>query len=218
MVGRSRAPNPPNMPPVSDLLAFMAATLALNVTPGPDMLYVIARSVGEGRRAGVVSALGISTGTLFHTAAVVLGVSAFLVAYPAAYDLLRYAGAAYLAWLGVRALRTPAREGGEPVVAPAELSAIFRQGVITNVLNPKVAIFFLAFLPQFVDAGRASVTAQLLVLAALFITSGTLVNVAVALAAGHARTAARRAVASGVLPRLTGVVFLALALRLAIVR
>jgi threonine/homoserine/homoserine lactone efflux protein len=206
------------MPPVSDLLAFMAATLALNVTPGPDMLYVIARSVGEGRRAGVVSALGISTGTLFHTAAVVLGVSAFLVAYPAAYDLLRYAGAAYLAWLGVRALRTPAREGGEPVVAPAELSAIFRQGVITNVLNPKVAIFFLAFLPQFVDAERGSVTAQLLVLAALFITSGTLVNVAVALAAGHARTAARRAVASGVLPRVTGIVFLALALRLAIIR
>ncbi|HEX8453435.1 MAG TPA: LysE family translocator [Longimicrobium sp.] len=206
------------MPPVSDLLAFMAATLALNVTPGPDMLYVIARSVGEGRRAGVVSALGISTGTLFHTAAVVLGVSAFLVAYPTAYDLLRYAGAAYLAWLGVRALRTPAREGAEPDVAPAELPAIFRQGVITNVLNPKVAIFFLAFLPQFVDAGRGSVTAQLLVLAALFITSGTLVNVAVALAAGHARTAARRAVASGVLPRVTGFVFLALALRLAIVR
>jgi len=206
------------MPPVSDLLAFMAATLALNVTPGPDMLYVIARSVGEGRRAGVVSALGISAGTLFHTAAVVLGVSAFLVAYPAAYDLLRFAGAAYLAWLGVRALRTPAREGGEPDVAPAELFASFRQGVITNVLNPKVAIFFLAFLPQFVDAGRGSVTAQLLVLAALFITSGTLVNVAVAFAAGRARAAARRAVASGVLPRLTGLVFLALALRLAIVR
>ncbi len=206
------------MPPVSDLLAFMAATLALNLSPGPDMLYVIARSVGEGRRAGVVSALGISTGSLVHTAAVVLGVSAFLVAYPAAYDLVRFAGAAYLAWLGVRALRTPARADGEPEVAPAELRAIFRQGVITNVLNPKVAIFFLAFLPQFVDARRGSVTAQLLVLAALFITSGTLVNVAVALAAGRARAAARRAAASGVLPRVTGLVFIALALRLAIVR
>jgi threonine/homoserine/homoserine lactone efflux protein len=206
------------MPPVSHLLAFMAATLALNLTPGPDMLYVIARTVGEGRRAGVVSALGISAGSLFHTAAVVLGVSAFLLAYPAAYDLLRFAGAAYLAWLGVRALRTPVRDGGEPDAAPAELPAIFRQGVITNVLNPKVAIFFLAFLPQFVDAGRGSLTAQLLLLAALFITSGTLVNVAVALAAGRVRAAARRAAASGVLSRLTGFVFLSLAIRLAIVR
>ena len=206
------------MPPAADLLAFLGATLALNVTPGPDMLYVIARSVGEGRGAGVVSALGISAGSVFHTAAVVLGVSGLLVAYPAAYDVLRFAGAAYLAWLGIRALRTRPRPEGEPRVEPASLGAIFRQGVITNVLNPKVAIFFLAFLPQFVDAARGSVTAQLLLLAALFITSGTIVNVIVALAAGRARTAVRRAVATGVLSRVTGVVFLALAVRLAAVR
>ena len=206
------------MPPAADLLAFLGATLALNVTPGPDMLYVIARSVGEGRGAGVVSALGISAGTVFHTAAVVLGVSGLLVASPVAYDVLRFAGAAYLAWLGIRALRARPRAEGEPEVEPAGLAAIFRQGVITNVLNPKVAIFFLAFLPQFVDAARGNVTAQLLLLAALFITSGTLVNVVVALAAGRARAAVRRAVATGVLSRVTGVVFLALALRLAAVR
>lgn len=207
------------MPPVTDLLAFMAATLALNVTPGPDMLYVIARSVGEGRRAGVVSALGISTGSLFHTAAVVFGVSAFLVAYPAAYDLLRFAGAAYLAWLGVRALRTPARDGDEPDVAPAELSAIFRQGVITNVLNPKVAIFFLAFLPQFVDPARGSITAQLVLLGLLFNTSGTLVNVGVALAASRAGEWTRsRLGASPWFGRITGAVFVALGVRLALMQ
>jgi threonine/homoserine/homoserine lactone efflux protein len=206
------------MPPASDLLTFLAATLVLNVTPGPDMLYVIARSVGEGRGAGVVSALGISAGTVFHTAAVVLGVSSLLVASPVAYDVLRFAGAAYLAWLGFRALRAAPRAEGEPDVEPAGLGAIFRQGVVTNVLNPKVAIFFLAFLPQFVDASRGSATAQLLVLAALFITCGTLVNVVVALLAGRARMAVRRAVATGVLSRFTGVVFLALALRLAVAR
>jgi threonine/homoserine/homoserine lactone efflux protein len=206
------------MPPASELLTFLAATLALNVTPGPDMLYVIARSVGEGRGAGVVSALGISAGTVFHTAAVVLGVSSLLVASPVAYDVLRLAGAAYLAWLGFRALRAAPRAAGEPDVEPAGLGAIFRQGVVTNVLNPKVAIFFLAFLPQFVDASRGSATAQLLLLAALFITSGTIVNVVVALLAGRARMAVRRAVATGVLSRFTGVVFLALALRLAISR
>jgi threonine/homoserine/homoserine lactone efflux protein len=207
------------MPSTAGLLAFMAATLALNLTPGPDMLYVIARSVGEGRGAGVVSALGISAGTIFHTLAVVLGVSSLLAAAPAAYDAIRFAGAAYLGYLGIRALRSrPAAASGGPALPPASLRAIFAQGVVTNVLNPKVALFFLAFLPQFVDPAAGSATGQLLLLSALFITSGTLVNVAVALAAGRAHSAAARAVDSGVLPRITGLVFLALALRLALVR
>lgn len=204
------------MPDAPDLLAFLGATLALNLTPGPDMLYVISRSIGEGRGAGVVSALGISTGTLVHTAAVALGLSTLLLAVPLAYEVVRYAGAAYLAYLGVRALRARPAASGERTLAPAELSAVFRQGVVTNVLNPKVALFFLAFLPQFVDRSEGNTTAQLVLLALLFITSGTLVNVAVALAAGRAGDTVRRAMGSGVLPKVTALVFLGLAARLAL--
>lgn len=129
----------------------MAAALALNLTPGPDMLYVIARSTAERRRAGVISALGIGVGTLVHITALTLGLSALLAAVPVAYDVVRYAGAAYLIYLGVRAIVRPPALGGDVAIERASLWAVFRQGVITNVLNPKVALFFLAFLPQFVD-------------------------------------------------------------------
>ena len=206
------------MPDASTLALFLGATLALNVTPGPDMLYVIARSGGEGRRAGIVSALGISTGGLVHTALVAGGLSRLLVAVPAAYDTVRLAGAAYLIYLGLRALTRPEATGERAVPPRASLGAIFRQGIVTNVLNPKVALFFLAFLPQFVDARQSSAWAQLLVLGVLFNVSGTLVNVAVALlASGAAEWSRRRLVRSAsVLQRLTGVLFLALGLRLAL--
>ena len=138
-----------------DLLLFLGAGLALNLTPGPDMLYVAARSTSEGRRAGVVSALGIGAGTLVHIAALALGLSALLAAVPLLYDVVRLAGAAYLVWLGLRALLRPAAAPDEAPPPPASLTTIFRQGVVTNVLNPKVALFFLAFLPQFVDPSAA---------------------------------------------------------------
>ncbi|HET9496381.1 MAG TPA: LysE family translocator [Chloroflexia bacterium] len=196
---------------------FMLATLALNLTPGPDMLYVLGRSVGQGRRAGVVSALGIGAGILVHMAAVALGLSALLREVPAAYEAIRYAGAAYLLYLGVRTWLERGTVGHERGEAPVPLWAVFRQGVVTNVLNPKVALFFLAFLPQFVDPARGEVGRQIVVLGLAFDLSGTAVNIAVALAAGWLGDRLRRSAKWARAQRaLTGGVFVALAVRLAL--
>ena len=205
------------MPDPHSLLLFMAAALTLNLTPGPDMLYVAARSAGEGRAAGIASALGIGAGTLVHIAAVALGLSALLAAVPVAYTAVRLAGAAYLVYLGVRALLGAGRaHAAGPALAPAPLGAVFRQGVITNVLNPKVALFFLAFLPQFVDASRGSPAKQVVALGLLFDTSGTLVNLAVALLASGAAMRLRGDGRAGLwLRRATGVLFVGLGVRLA---
>ena len=199
------------------LLLFISAALALNLTPGPDMLYVAARSTGEGRRAGIVSALGIGAGTLFHIAALALGLSALLAAVPAAYDAVRYVGAAYLLWLGVRALVRPGPVAAT-AVAPAPLGVVFRQGVVTNVLNPKVALFFLAFLPQFVDPARGDPVVQTIALGLLFDVQGTVVNVLVALAASRLAGRLRSEGAGRALRRATGGVFVLLGVRLAVRR
>jgi threonine/homoserine/homoserine lactone efflux protein len=143
------------MPTLHSLALFIVAGLALNLTPGPDMLYVAARGASEGRAAGIASALGIGAGTLVHIALVAAGLAALLAAVPVAYLALRLGGAAYLIYLGVRALLARPLTAAAPL-EPASLGAIFRQGVITNVLNPKVALFFLAFLPQFVDTSRGN--------------------------------------------------------------
>jgi threonine/homoserine/homoserine lactone efflux protein len=200
------------------LLLFMSAALALNLTPGPDMLYVAARSTGEGRRAGIVSALGIGAGTLFHIAALAFGLSALLAAVPAAYDVVRYVGAAYLLWLGARALLRPAAGVGATTVAPASLGTIFRQGVVTNVLNPKVALFFVAFLPQFVDPARGDPVLQTVALGLLFDVQGTIVNVLVALAASRIAGRLRSERGARALQRVTGGVFVLLGVRLAVKR
>ena len=205
------------MPEAKSILLFLLATLMLNVTPSPDMLYVVARSVGAGRPAGVVSALGIAAGLLVHTLLVACGLAGLLLAVPVAYDLVRYAGAAYLIYLGIRALSTRQRSGAERRLKQGGLGATFLQGLITNVLNPKVALFFLAFLPQFVDQARGHVAAQILTLGLLFNLSGTTVNVIVALAASFTR--GRFKSWSGATPTLrwlTGGVFIGLGLRLAL--
>ena len=204
------------MPDGSALPLFLGATLALNLTPGPDMLYVVARSVGEGRGAGVASALGIAVGCLVHTLLVALGLAQLLLAVPAAYDVVRFGGAAYLVYLGARAILSRPAAGGTPAPARASRGAIFRQGIVTNILNPKVALFFLAFLPQFVDASRGSVALQLLLLGLLFNVSGTLVNLGVAWAAsGAGQWTIGRLGPSPLFQRLTGAVFIALGLRIA---
>jgi threonine/homoserine/homoserine lactone efflux protein len=206
------------MPDSQSLLLFMAAALALNLTPGPDMLYVATRSASEGRAAGVVSALGIGAGTLVHIAAVALGLSALLDAVPVAYTSVRLAGAAYLVYLGVRALLSPTNGEDRPPLEPASLWRIFRQGVVTNVLNPKVALFFLAFLPQFVDPGRGDAALQIVALGLLFDTSGTLVNLAVAVLTSGVAMRLRRAAGAGRwMKRVTGLVFIGLGLKLALV-
>ena len=203
------------MPELHSFLLFLAAGLALNFTPGPDMLYVAARGASEGRASGVASALGIGAGTLFHITVVALGLAALLRAVPIAYLALRIAGAIYLIYLGVRAFRSGSTLSLQRV-EPAALSAVFRQGVITNVLNPKVALFFLAFLPQFVDPARGNPVVQIIVLGLVFDFTGTLVNLGVAFGASGAASRIREADrARVVLQRITGVLFIGLGLRLA---
>ena len=204
------------MPDWGTLALFLAATLTLNVTPGPDMLYVIARSAAQGRRAGIVSALGIAGGTIVHTALVALGLSGLLLAVPIAFEIVKLAGAAYLMWLGARLLLRTGGTATVPRVSDAPVGAIFRQGVITNVLNPKVALFFLAFLPQFVDPRRGPVAVQIAALGLLFNVSGTLVNIAVALLVSRAGQWTRRRAGTTVLERASGALFIGLGLRLAL--
>lgn len=198
------------------LAVFLVATIALNLSPGPDMLYVISRSLGQGRRAGIVSALGIGAGTLVHTFVTAIGLSAVLLSAPIAFEVIRYAGAAYLAFLGVRMLlgsRSGASNPSSEAIAPSGLGAVFRQGVFTNVLNPKVALFFLAFLPQFVDPSKGTVALQIILLGLVFDASGTSWNILIAMLAGHASDRLKgRSGFSFAQKVLPGVILLALAI------
>jgi threonine/homoserine/homoserine lactone efflux protein len=205
------------LPSGTALATFLLASLALNLTPGPDMLFVIARSLGQGRRAGIVAGLGIGAGCIVHIGAAAFGLAALLALAPQAYLVIKYAGAAYLLWLGIRMFASGGADHGEASPAAVPLWAVFRQGVVTNVLNPKVAFFFLAFLPQFVDHRAAlNPATQMLSLGVLFDCSGTLVNVAVACGCGLAGDWLRRRPGLHRFQRwLAGTVFIALALRLA---
>jgi threonine/homoserine/homoserine lactone efflux protein len=196
---------------------FLAATLALNITPGPDMLYVIARGVSQGRAAGIVSALGIGGGTFVHTFVVAAGLSTLLASMPIVFDLVRYAGAAYLLYLGIRALLVKGENNADKQVPHESLWRIFRQGVITNVLNPKVALFFLAFLPQFVDPAQGAVGWQMAFLGLLFNISGTSVNAVVGLLSGSLGDRLRGHRGFWRAQRyITGTIFIGLAARLAL--
>jgi threonine/homoserine/homoserine lactone efflux protein len=138
------------MPNTVILLPFLAATLALNFTPGADMAYVVARSLGQGRAAGIVSALAITAGSFVHVGLVCLGLAALLAHSSLAFRMLQYAGACYLLFIAWRLWRSGGAKA-QPAILHASRKRIFVQGVITNVLNPKVALFILAFLPQFID-------------------------------------------------------------------
>jgi threonine/homoserine/homoserine lactone efflux protein len=199
-----------------NLIVFMLATLTLNLTPGPDMLYIIARSINQGRLAGIVSSLGISAGCLAHTLAVAFGLASLLMAAPVVFNTIRYAGAAYLIWLGLRALLGWGQPHPETALKHEKVSAVFLQGMLTNILNPKVALFFLAFLPQFTDRAAGNLAAQIIILGALFNLSGTLVNIAVALSASCFGARFKAYTKSSTVFRwLTGGVFIGLGLRLA---
>ncbi len=205
------------MPVANDLLLFVAAGLLLNITPGPDVLYIVGRGMGQGRAAGIVSALGIGAGCLFHVTVATLGLSALLVALPLAYDVIRYAGAGYLAWLGIRALVSRSAALAATPTAPEPLGRIFRQGALTNILNPKVALFFLAFLPQFADPARGPLAPQIALLGIIFAVNGTVVCIAYALAASWlgAWLKSRYGVARW-LNRAMGALFIGLGLKLAL--
>jgi len=170
---------------------FVVAALLLLLTPGPAVLYIVTRSIDEGRRAGLASVLGVHVGTLVHVGAAAAGLSAVLAASSVAFASVKYLGAAYLVYLGVRRLldrRTAVVAGG----GPPRLRRAFADGVVVNVLNPKTALFFLAFLPQFVDVARGQVGAQVLGLGAVFVALGLLTDGCYALGAGSAAAWLRR--------------------------
>jgi len=164
------------------LWLFSLAALALLLIPGPAVLYIVAQSAEHGRAAGIVSVTGVHIGTLVHVAAATVGLSAIIVSSAIAFSVVKYAGAAYLVYVGIRRLLT--REPAALLQATkAPLFGLFRQGVVVNVLNPKTALFFLAFLPQFVDPGR-TVWTQVLVLGLTFVALGFLSDSVYAVTAG----------------------------------
>ena len=165
------------------LALFAAAALALLLVPGPAVLYIVGQSAEHGRLAGIVSVAGVHLGTLVHIAAAAVGLSALIVSSAVAFSVVKYAGAAYLVYLGIR--RLLARDSGEllPTTRSQPLSRLFAQGAVVNVLNPKTALFFLAFLPQFVDSER-TIWTQVVILGLTFVALGFLSDGVYALAAG----------------------------------
>ncbi len=201
--------------PVHDLALFAGAALLLNLTPGADMLFVAGTGAARGRRAGVLAALGVGAGCALHTVLAALGLSALVAASDLAFNLVRWAGALYLVWLGIGLLR--ARRG--PMVEQTKPGDPFWQGALTNALNPKVALFFLAFLPQFIEPGAPGQAWALVLLGSLFNLGGTAVNLVVALAAARVARAMATPGSAGSLgawlQRACGLLFVGLGLRLA---
>ncbi len=205
------------MPSLDSLALFAAASVLLALTPGPNLLYLVSRTLCQGRRAGVVSLAGTSLGFVFHVLAAGLGLSAVFLAVPLLYDLLRYAGAAYLLWLAWSAVR---RDGTNLFAArslPEESAArLFRTGLLTSVLNPKIALFYLALLPQFVDASRGSVFGQSVLLGLVQIAIGIVSDLCFVLAAARiAGWLGRRPLWLAAQRWVLGGVFATIALRLA---
>jgi threonine/homoserine/homoserine lactone efflux protein len=199
------------IPEGGTLALFAVAALALVIVPGPAVLYVVAQSVEHGRRAGVVSALGIQTGGLVHVLAAAIGLSSLLVSSALAFEVVKYAGAAYLVYLGVRRLlaRAEPAEGAAPRMR--SLRRVFTRGIVVNVLNPKTALFFFAFLPQFVDPDTGHAVAQMLVLGLVFLVIAMLSDGTYALLAGTAARRLRGSRAYGRAERwVSGTVFLGL--------
>lgn len=200
----------------STLLLFSGAALALTLTPGPDMLLCLSRSIGQGRRAAFASLLGIETGCYIWAIAMAFGLAGLLAAAPAAYHALRLAGAAYLAWLAWQAFTSADGLVVAGVRSAVPVWRLYRQGLLTNLLNPKVALFFLALFPQFIDPARGSMIVQVLILASVLNILGLMVNGAVILAAGNfALWLGRRPGVARFQRWFMGTVFGGLALRLA---
>jgi threonine/homoserine/homoserine lactone efflux protein len=200
-----------------DIALFLAASALLTIAPGPDIVYVLTRGVTQGPRAGMAAALGFATGCIFHTLLAAVGIAALIRSSELAFDLVRYAGAAYLVWIGIQALRHRSSFSLDGAKDTRALGVIFRQSVIGNMLNPKVTLFFLAFLPQFVNAGAGHVGAQMALLGALFMAQTVVIFGAVALCSGWLGAWMRAKPAIGErLNIFAGVTFVALGIRVAL--
>ena len=205
------------MVPVTDLMIFAAAALVMVLTPGPNMIYLVSRSICQGRAAGVISLFGVIAGFVVHMLGAALGLTALFLALPLGFEILKWAGAAYLGWLAWEALRPGARSPFEPQRLPPDRPRkLFLMGFVTNLLNPKVAMFYIALFPQFIDPGRGSVLGQSLILGAIQMSVSFSVNLLIALsAAGIASWFARNPLWLAAQRLVMGGVLAALALRLA---
>lgn len=208
------------MDDVSYWCLFFSAALALNLAPGPDLMYILSRTVAQGTRVGLASAAGVSTGALVHVVAASFGLSAILATSALAFALVKYVGALYLLFLGLKALRSKGtrfdRLNGSGNDSPWQT---FRQGVLVDVLNPKVAIFFMAFLPQFVRPGHGTVPIQLLSLGLLVIAVAIVVDSSFVLVASRTTCYFRQNPRLSVwLDRLLGSIFIGLGIRLALAK
>lgn len=207
---------------IHDFWIFVATGFLLNITPGPDMALIIARSTQQGTRAGLTAALGVGAGACFHIAAAAIGISALLVTSAVAFTALKWVGALYLVYIGVQMLRqsmrgpAPAATHEASRLQPTPLSRIFLQGALTNILNPKVAIFFLAFLPQFVDADAPHKVGAFVLLGLTFNVMGTAWNLVVALAVGRFALSRGFARAKLWLERALGAIFVGFGVKLAL--
>jgi RhtB (resistance to homoserine/threonine) family protein len=206
-----------------DLLLFILAGWLLNITPGPDTALIVARSTQLGVRGGIAAVAGIGCGIMVHVTAAALGISALIAASAAAFAVIKFLGAAYLVYLGIRMIVTTRTRDSADAIAttkaqPLPLATVFRQGFITNALNPKVALFFVAFLPQFVDVGAPSKALALFFLGVVFNITGTIWNLIVAVVAARAANAVRGARSfQRWIDCTIGAMFIAFGIRLAMV-
>ena len=200
-----------------DIALFLVASALLTIAPGPDIIYVLTRGISQGRKAGLAAALGFASGCAFHTLLAAVGIAALIRSSDLAFDAVRYAGAAYLVWIGTQALRHRSAFAIEAAGDARALATIYEQSVIGNVLNPKVTLFFLAFLPQFVNAEAGPVGWQMALLGAVFMANTVVIFGAVALFAGWIGAWVRRRPAIGErLNVFAGLTFIALGIRVAL--
>jgi len=201
---------------ISQLALFCAASTVLIFTPGPDIIYVMTRGMAQGRRAALAAAAGFALGNFAHTFFAVIGLSALITSSATAFALVKYAGALYLIYLGIRMLRSRTSLIAEGSAGALECRVIFRQSILANIMNPKVALFFLAFFPQFVDAGRGAVAPQMLVLGGTFVLLTLAGFALVAFCAGEIGRWMNRSSGAGErVGQVAGGVLIALGLRLA---
>lgn len=197
------------------LILFFTTSVLLGLAPGPDILFVLAQAAQQGKKSGLLVTLGLSTGLLVHTAAVTCGLAAVYAQSALAFTLLKVVGAGYLAWLAWQSFRAGALQGDAARVDRLSPGTLYRRGIIMNITNPKVSIFFLAFLPQFADPAKGSLSLQLLLLGVLFIVATILVFSSVSLLAGALGDRFRQSAgAQKLLNRITGTIFAALAVKL----
>ncbi len=202
---------------IENYLGFIAAGIILNLTPGADTMYILTRSISQGRKAGIYSVLGISTGCLIHTILASFGLSIILAKSATAFAIVKYAGVVYLVYLGIKMIlhKKNSFENNSSQIERIDLKKVYKQGVLTNVLNPKIALFFLAFLPQFINPNYASGFLPFMILGFTFMTTGTLWCLFLAYAASFITKTLRKNDKIGlVLQKISGLIFIGLGIRL----